>query len=99
MLVSPIAQGLPAVFLPSPSQADEDCNVGPFPAVADKMQWKEGGACLYPGVHFHEVEALLLPQELDGAHTHIPDGLGSIHCGLPHCFPDLHAHKGQLSNT
>ena len=34
---------------------------------------KRSGANLDSGVHFHEVEPMLLPQELNSADTHIPN--------------------------
>lgn len=46
-------------------------------------------AHLDSGVHLHEVEALLFPEELNGANTHIPNGLGCIHGCLTHCLPHL----------
>ena len=50
-----------------------------------------GGANLDTGVHLHEVEALWLPQELDGAHTAVADLLCCIHCGIAHGLSNLDA--------
>ena len=40
-------------------------------------------------VHLHEVEAFLLPQELDGAHTNVANGLGGSCGSLAHLFTHL----------
>jgi hypothetical protein len=40
-------------------------------------------------VHLHEVEALLLPQELDGADAHVADGARGVDGGLAHLLADL----------
>eukprot|EP00955_Chlamydomonas_euryale_P000866 10175-Chlamydomonas_euryale.AAC.3 len=46
------------------------------------------------GVHLHEVEALLLPQELDCASALVVDGLGGRDGGVAHCLADLQS-KGR----
>lgn len=50
---------------------------------------------LNTGVHLHEVEALLLPQELDGAGTHVADGLAGSHGGITHGLAHLQAKRQQ----
>mmetsp|Transcript_32913 Transcript_32913/g.72695 ORF Transcript_32913/g.72695 Transcript_32913/m.72695 type:complete len:291 (-) Transcript_32913:657-1529(-) len=46
------------------------------------------------GVHLHEVEALLLPQELNGAHTHIADSLGGVDGSITHGLAHLRCQGG-----
>mmetsp|Transcript_17481 Transcript_17481/g.52412 ORF Transcript_17481/g.52412 Transcript_17481/m.52412 type:complete len:444 (+) Transcript_17481:350-1681(+) len=47
------------------------------------------------GVHLHEVEALFLPQELDGAHAPVPNGNGCVHCRIAHRLPHLGGEGGR----